>query len=403
MGMRRLRNCIVTALGCGALWGCGGDDSGTRPSFPLETHEAIETYSAIVLASYTDSLATAEDLQDAVDDLVEGPSAATLLAAQNAWKAAREPYLQTEVYRFYGGPIDDEESGPEGLINAWPMDEGHVDYITGDPEDGIINDPSVEIDGETLESLNESPGDKDIATGYHAIEFLLWGQDEDPDGPGARPFTDYIVGAGGTAANQDRRGEYLQTVTDLLIGHLEDLVAAWEDGEDPDAATYAARFHDLSNAEAMTRILTGMTILSSFETGGERLLAALDAKDQEEEHSCFSDNTHRDMIQDVVGIQNVWLGRYTGLSAATTVSDGVGIRDIVASADAELAQSITDQIAESRELAEALHPPFDQEIAEGNTEGNARVSALAVSLRAQGDLIDRAFPLFGLSRPADPN
>src|SRR5688572_27754548 len=143
--MRSLRNWIGAALGCGALWGCGGDDDGTRPSFPSETHEAIETYSAIVLASYTDSLAAAEDLKEAVEALVETPSEATLAAAREAWLESREPYLQTEVYRFYGGPIDNDEDGPEGLINAWPLDEQHIDYIEGEPDEGIINDLDIEI------------------------------------------------------------------------------------------------------------------------------------------------------------------------------------------------------------------------------------------------------------------
>jgi putative iron-regulated protein len=399
--MRRLRNCIVTALGCGALWGCGGDDDGERPSFPDETHEAVETYSAIVLASYTDSLAAAEALKTAVEALVEDPSQETLADAREAWLESREPYLQTEVYRFYGGPIDNEEDGPEGLINAWPLDEQHIDYIEGEPDEGIINDLDIEITAAELEGRNEDPGEKNISTGYHAIEFLLWGQDFNDDGPGDRPFTDYVVGAGGTAANQERRGQYLITVTDLLIGHLEDLVAAWEDGEVEGADTYAAEFHDLSNSEAMTRILTGMTILSGFETGGERIVPALEEFNQEEEHSCFSDNTHRDMIQDVVGIQNVWLGRYDGLTTATTV-DGTGIREIVASASPTLAEDISDKIEESLEAAEALLPPFDQEIAEGNAAGNARVEALSVALLELGETIDRVFPLFGLSRPANP-
>jgi putative iron-regulated protein len=398
--MSRLRNCIVTALGCGALWGCGGDDDGERPSLPVETHEAIETYSQIVLASYTDSLAAAEDLKTAVEALVEAPSQATLDDAREAWLDSREPYLQTEVYRFYGGPIDNDD-GPEGLINAWPMDEQHVDYIDGAPEAGIINDLDIDIDGDELEARNEDPGEKDISTGYHAIEFLLWGQDFNDDGPGDRPFTDYVVGDGGTAENQERRGQYLIAVTDLLIGHLEDLVAAWEGAEDEDSDTYAHEFHELPNAESMRNILTGMTILSSFETGGERVQAALDANEQEEEHSCFSDNTHRDMIQDIVGIQNVWLGSYDGLTTATTV-EGTGIDEIVASANETLADEITDAIQESLDAANALVPPFDQEIAAGNTAGNARVRALAVALQEQGELIDRVFPLFGLQRPQDP-
>src|SRR5690606_27309113 len=134
--------------GCAALFGCGGDDDGTRPTLPANTHQAIENYSAIVLASYQDSLSVAEELQDAVEAFVAAPSAATLEDARDAWLASREPYLQTEVYRFYGGPIDDDD-GPEGLINAWPLDESHIDYVQGDDDAGIVNDPSVEIDADT--------------------------------------------------------------------------------------------------------------------------------------------------------------------------------------------------------------------------------------------------------------
>lgn len=394
--MQRFLTCISTVLGCAALFGCGGDDDGTRPTLPANTHQAIENYSAIVLASYQDSLSVAEELQDAVEAFVAAPSAATLEDARDAWLASREPYLQTEVYRFYGGPIDDDD-GPEGLINAWPLDESHIDYVQGDDDAGIVNDPSVEIDADTLDDLNDPVDDTRVASGYHAIEFLLWGQDFDPEGPGDRPFTDYVTGEGGTAQNQDRRALYLTTATEVLVGHLEDLVAEWEEGED----NYREELHDTTDADALTRVLTGMRILSGFETGGERLLAALDTNNQEEEHSCFSDNTHRDMVQDVQGVQNVWLGSYDGLTAATTVS-GTGIRDVVAAADAALAERVTDKIEESLSLANALQRPFDREIAADNPAGNARVEALGTALFELEELFGDVFRLFGLTVPPDP-
>ncbi|HZO12465.1 MAG TPA: imelysin family protein, partial [Polyangiaceae bacterium] len=149
--------------------------------------------------------------------------------------------------------------------------------------------------------------------------------------------------------------------------------------------------------EGLRRILTGMIVLSGFETGGERLQTALDSGDQEDEHSCFSDNTHRDMVQDVRGVQNVYLGRYQRLDGSEVT--GTGLREVVAAADPALADSLEARIAESLTLAEALVPPFDREIATDNAEGRARVQALVISLREQEDLLEQVFRLFALEVP----
>jgi putative iron-regulated protein len=381
-------------LGCLLVSGCGSDDAAPATSgLPANAAQAAPTYAAIAHASYVDSLDAAQSLDDAVNAFVQSPSAMTRDAARQAWLAAREPYLQTEVYRFYDGPIDNPEDGPEGMVNAWPLDEAFIDYVDGDAGAGIVNNTAVTIDTATLTSMNESGGEENIATGFHAIEFLLWGQDLSETGPGARPHTDYVVGAQGTAQNQDRRGTYLTTASRLLVGHLGDLVAAWSDS----SGNYRAEFVASGAKESLRRILTGMIVLSGFETGGERLQTALDSGDQEDEHSCFSDNTHRDMVQDIRGIQNVWSGSYTKLDGVSVT--GVGIRAVVESADPALAAQLDATIGESARLANALVPPFDREISPGNAEGRGRVQALVTSLREQEEQLQRVFRLFGLTVP----
>jgi putative iron-regulated protein len=391
--------CITPALAlCAIACGSDDDDGAGGGSLPANAGEAIEHYADIVYASYSDSLQAAQALDTAIAALVATPSEATLDAAREAWLDSREPYLQTEVYRFYDGPIDNPDDGPEGLINAWPLDENYIDYVVGGEDEGMVNDPQTTIDKDSIIEANEGIDEKSISTGFHAIEFLLWGQDTDPNGPGDRPFTDYVTGPGGTAANQDRRAQYLVTVSELLVENLQSMVDAWEPGS---LRNYRADFIDAPPAESLGKIMSGMIILSGFETGGERLQAALDAGDQEEEHSCFSDNTHRDMVQDIQGVQNVWLGSYTALDGNELT--GTGIRDVIAEGDADLAEQITERIAESLELANDLQPPFDREIAPGNAAGNARVQALVESLTIpQTDLLEQAFELYGLTRIPDP-
>jgi putative iron-regulated protein len=396
--MFKLRlGCLVS---CAALsWACSGDPGGAAP-IPLEWQEvAVEarvTYANIAFASYEDSHASAAELDTALRALVEDPSQANLDAARSAWLDSREPYLQTEVYRFYGGPIDDDD-GPEGLLNAWPLDENYIDYTEDDPTAGIINDTDQEISAEALAELNEAGSEKNIATGYHAIEFLLWGQDLSTEGPGDRPYTDYVVGTDGTAQNQDRRGEYLLTVSDLMLEHLSGLVDEWSDG---DSTNYRAEFLRIEPEETIERILTGMILLTGNETGGERLRAALVAQDQEEEHSCFSDNTHRDMIQDVQGVLNVWHGSYTRLDGSEV--SGRGIADVVRAEDKALADEIDDKLNECLDLANALVRPFDREIAAGNEEGQMRVTELITALQDADELFREAFTGFGLEVPMPP-
>jgi putative iron-regulated protein len=399
---RTLRHLAFLAA-LGLLSGCGDDGDITTVDATAAMSSARSTYTSIVTASYEDSLELARALDAEIGDFLDDPSENGLEAARDAWLASREPYLQTEVYRFYEGPIDNSDDGPEGLINAWPMDESYIDYVVDEKDvskilhGGIVNDPEVEITGEELEGLNQGDGEESISTGYHAIEFLLWGQDRDEDGPGARPYTDYVEGDDGTAKNQDRRGLYLSTASSLLVGHLEGLVDAWAAGDD---SNYRAEFDGVEPKEAFRRILIGMVKLSGFETGGERIQTALDSADDEDEHSCFSDNTTRDMVQDVQGVKNVWEGRYARLDGS--VVTGPGIREVVKAVNPSLAGKLEAKIADSLALALALEAPFDREIRHENPDGRARVEALAISLSELSDLLENVFHGFELTVPDDP-
>src|SRR5262249_43064108 len=240
-----------------------------------------------------DALAGATSLADAIDAFVAAPADASLSRARQAWIAARVPYAQSEAFRFADGPID----AVEGFINSWPIDRNLIRYVDGDAGAGIVNQPAKypEITRALIASLNEKGGEKNITAGFHAIEFLLWGQDLNDDGPGQRSFDDYVDGKGRHA---DRRRAYLQAAAHLLIEHLQTVVDAWA----PDrAANYRARFVVMPPDQALAAIVKGIGILSGSELAGERLTVPYETKDQEDEHSCFSDNTHQDFIDDVLG------------------------------------------------------------------------------------------------------
>ena len=318
----------------------------------LDLAQVVKTYSEIVYSTYVDSHAAAKKMSKSINEFLDSPSEQSFIAAKESWISARLPYLQTEVYRFYGGPIDDED-GPEGLLNAWPMDEAYVDYVKGAPDSGIINDDKAypEITKDLLISLNEKDGEENISCGYHAIEFLLWGQDFQTNGPGERPHTDYT-----TAANADRRKEFLKITVSLLLENLESLVNEWV----PSKANYRSNFLKEDSLVAIQKILSGMTLLSGFELAGERLLVAYESRAQEDEHSCFSDTTHNDAIYDIVGIINVWSGTYKALDG--TKIEGPGIRALATDQDPALGSKIDKALMSALDKSKAIPTPFDQAI-----------------------------------------
>lgn len=348
----------------------------------------LRHYGVMVHAAYEDSHAGAVALQQAVAALVAAPSADTLAAARKAWLAAREAYGQTEAFRFYGGPIDDEK-GPEGRLNSWPLDEAYIDYVKGKPNAGIVNDPRIVISKAALARLNEKGGEENIAAGWHAVEFLLWGQDLSDTGPGARSHEDFVDGK---APNAARRRQYLSVATELLVDDLRYLVVSWG----PGARNYRARF-EAGGLESLRKMIVGLGSLSRGELAGERMEVALNTQDQEDEHSCFSDNTHRDIVANALGIENVWLGRYKRVNGQEL--QGPSLRALVAARDAALAERTTRQIAASVAAAQAIQAPFDREIIGGrDAPGRQRIQKTIDSLVQQSKDLVEAAAAIGITR-----
>tara|TARA_R110002096_G_scaffold46589_8_gene124306 strand:+ start:2119 stop:3318 length:1200 start_codon:yes stop_codon:yes gene_type:complete len=321
---------------------------------PIEVvGEVVANYGRIVSAAYVDAQSAAEILNEYLKALVAEPSNETLNSAKEAWRQARNPYLQTEAFRFYAGPIDDA-NGPEPMINGWPIDEFHIDYVEGVPDSGIINQPDQfpVISKELIAGMNERAGETAITCGFHAIEFLLWGQDKSDAGPGERPVSDYTDGR-----SAERRCKYLLVCGELLVDHLTELVDQWAPGVDEN---FRAGFEKGSVLDSAQSLLYGIHVLSGKELGGERLLVAWDTQDQEDEHSCFSDHTHMDVRYDALGIENVYRGRYR--KSDGELMEGPGVRAFVRQFLPDQLKHYDSKIDEVMIAVQAIQGPFDQAI-----------------------------------------
>lgn len=377
----------------------------------------IKTYGDIGQAMYEDALASAKELQAAVDALIADPTEETLAAAKEAWKAARVPYQQTEGYRFGNSIVDDWE----GEVNSWPLDEGLIDYVDtdsyGDESDenplytaNVIANPMIEVDGETIDAteitpellsdtLQEALGVKaNVATGYHAIEFLLWGQDLHGTGPGAgeRPVTDYSA-TDCTHGNCDRRAAYLKAATDLLVSDLEEMAGNWQDGGAA-REELAAKGAD----SGLSTILTGLGSLSYGELAGERIKLGLILHDPEEEHDCFSDNTYNSHYYDEVGMTAIWNGSYKRTDGSMV--EGTSIRAYAAEKASEAATRTDEAFATTNAKMQVMKDKgdsgtmaYDRMIGANNPEGNRIVQDVVDSLIAQARAVEGVVTALGLS------
>jgi putative iron-regulated protein len=371
--------------------------------------DVLTTYADIAQAAYSDAADTARTMQLAIDAFLASPTEDNLRAARAAWIAARIPYMQTEAFRF-GNPVVDDW---EGEVNSWPLDEGLIDYVDtsiygSDSSENelytanVIANKSLTIGGKKIDTskitkellahvLQEAGGvEANVATGYHAIEFLLWGQDLNGTGPGNgnRPATDYDL-KNCTHGNCDRRAQYLRTATDLLVDDLTWMAAQW--GPDGSARR---KVLDGSDDEGLAVIMTGLGSLSYGELAGERMKLGLMIHDPEEEHDCFSDNTHASLFFDALGIRNVYLGTYR--RADRSIVSGPSISDLVKAKSLEVDAEVRAKLDATMKAMNVLYlralttESYDQMIGEGNDEGNAVVQNAIDALLDQTKSLERA-------------
>ena len=382
----------------------------------VSREQVINHYAEIAHATFADALTTAQSLQQAVKAFLATPSSDTQQAAKEAWLAARVPYMQSEVFRFGNALVDEWE----GQVNAWPLDEVLIDYVDGDYQYALGNDGATaniiasqsiqigeekidvsELTAELLAGLNELGGSEaNVATGYHAIEFLLWGQDLNGTQPGAgeRSYTDYLTDEHCTGGNCERRGQYLKVVTELLVDDLTAMTAQWA-ADNPE--NYRAELQAESTEQGLRKAFFGMGSLSLGELAGERMKVALEASSTEDEHDCFSDNTHNSHFYNAKGVRNVYLGEYKKVDGS--VLTGPSIAQLVQSGDAGADQLLQETLAATEKSLQVMVDAaengmaFDQMIDPENTQGQQIVRAAIAALVEQTTAIEQAALALGIT------
>ena len=395
---------LVTAM---ALTSSATENKQSNKTEQVAVKSILESYSNIALDNYTNALNDAKALKVAIDNFAKSATKENLEKAKKAWLVSRESYGQTEIFRLSNGPVDAEEGwvsetygALEGQINAWPLDENMIDYTIdaeGKKTAGNIIDTigkfnpggeeSKEVDVtkitvDAISELNENGGEANVATGYHAIEFLLWGQDQDysnflKDGitkgalkAGERPLSDFT-----SDKNAQRRLAYLSVAAEKLISDLEVIKSAWEKNVDGNKGLYQAALNGTLNGEnasknidsndALKQIISGMGVFVKSELANERIAVAVLTPSEEDEHSCFSDNTHRDIATNYQGFKNILTASYNGKKYGKSLLDSTDketkqrIEKLMASIEAKI-KSVNDVAMKKEHFDYQIKPESEQ-------------------------------------------
>ena len=357
---------------------------------------------------YRGSLKVSGDLLDSINEFLKQPTEKNQQAAKQRWLMAHRQYSETEVFRFGNPNVDEWES----KVNAWPMDEGLIDYVAEGyvyhqgndfATANIIGKGKMPITDELLAKYQSGAEEKEapssrvseietnVTLGFHAVEFLLWGQDlnRNPGDSGKRPHTDYVLGPKGSNRSTKRRRAYLSAVSRRLIQDFRFMINDW----DPIKGRYAKTFLKLPVEDRLDRMIIGLGSLSFAELASERLRVPLLASDQEEEQSCFSDTTHFAILHNTKGIEATYLGRFTDEKGQ--VIEGPSLSALVQKVDLELDKKLRKQLQKSVQIAAEIvkvaekGEHFDQMIQIDNPRGRKRIAELMDALKSQTESFEK--------------
>ena len=307
--------------------GCGGEDDTDKDDEPQD--EAFQSGSMlnnfannVVLATYTELDKKAEDLLEAVKVLDSGTTQSNLVKAQEAWKATRKPWEQSEAFLF--GPVDTQ--GLDPALDSWPVD--HVNLQS------VLNSN----DNLTVEYVN---GLEDTQKGFHTIEFLLF---RDGDQRKASDFT-------------KRELQYLLATTENLKASTSQLRFAWApEGENFAKAVANAGTGSIiyiSQSAAVQEMVNGMITIAD-EVANGKISDPFNESNTTLVESQFSYNSISDFQDNIRGIQNVYLGKY--------MDDGQGLNEFVNTKNAELDSRFQSEIQQAIDAIGAIPNPFRDSI-----------------------------------------
>ncbi|HTN18230.1 MAG TPA: imelysin family protein [Chitinophagaceae bacterium] len=318
---------------------CKKDDNpATTVDFETAKTNAIKNFTNnIAVGTYSDLNNAAIKLNTSILALNSSATEANLATARTDWKNMRAIWEQSEGFLF--GPVADNDYDPK--MDTWPTDFNEMETLLASSDPLTVS--SIEAKPLTLR-------------GYHPIEYILFGTD------GNRAATSITA----------RQKTYMVSLSADLKNTCEALYTAWTG-----SANYASEVLNAGGTstvyktkkELFIALVDGMAGICE-EVGGGKIFEPYTAKDSSIVESPYSGTSMIDFRNNIIGLQNVYLGRYGS-------KEGTGITDVVAAKNKSLDNKIQGQIAAAIAAINNVTVPFELAIFDQRVQTKAAMDALA--------------------------
>ena len=307
----------------GAQQASGSNEFDDYVASAIDWQNYPSNLSLLIYTQFSESLTQAQQLEQDIAGLLYSPTPDKLASARQTWRQAYDAFLASRLFSHL--PIMDPPEWQQKeiglgntlqLLDSWPIEGGYIDYVEGYPFSGIVNDLALSLTEETVLEQHAFYDSSSASVGFHVLEFLLWGES------GQRQASDFVAQentsavldvteeeqALGLAANDieasiqnhQRRRQYLQIVTELLLSHIQRLQRRWE----PANGYYATVLQQSEPEQVVTAAFMAAQQLISEDLLNQRLNA---------DSSPFSQTSPQDRTALLQGMNLVLLNPPQGL------------------------------------------------------------------------------------------
>ena len=269
-----------------------------------------------------------EMLQSSIVMLTGQATNENLSLSKKTWLDAHSAYELTTLHRYFAMQLLEEQNSLALMqiqyqINHWPIIPGYIDYVNGYPDSGIVHDINVNLD---VSSLREQHGTFDVSEvtlGFHVIEFLLWGDDNDAVPRPADEFDAVLEltpketesGYSLEQLSNNRRRVFLSIATDTLVKDFQALQSLWL-SEEP---SIRRGIESKSVTEIILILADSMSAMLTEELLLRSLYPMLNGNFAESIQSPYSRSTQNAVSSQLSGLERLLLERQTESGATLDV------------------------------------------------------------------------------------
>lgn len=205
---------------------------------------ALSHYHKQGISQLEQTRACVKNIRTSLDTFLKSPDAPGLKDLYEMTHHCHRLYQPAMALTASYPALDARLTSLRKRIDSRPITPGYVDYVEDYPQSGIVNDPALPLNVDSLIAEQGLTDASDVVLGFEVILFLLEGEHRYSPQLPQRSFEDYVATtkwesqASGESVPvsehpKNRRREYLKLATAILEKDLTLLQKAWETFELP--------------------------------------------------------------------------------------------------------------------------------------------------------------------------